>query len=99
MKLTDVKTYKLEFFFFSILAVLSYAFLSGNDPGTGTGSMNDYFWVPSTVMQSIAAVYAVFIAIFASVPAEGPGQYPFGCKPVKATFENCVLYGCREHLS
>ncbi|AKB76086.1 hypothetical protein MSLAZ_2825 [Methanosarcina lacustris Z-7289] len=65
MKLTDVKTYKLEFFFFSILAVLSYAFLSGNDPGTGTGSMNDYFWVPSTVMQSIAAVYAVFIAIFA----------------------------------
>ncbi|TFH05770.1 MAG: hypothetical protein E4H06_00880 [Methanosarcina sp.] len=65
MKLTDVKTYKLEFFFFSILVVLSYVALSGNDPGTGTGSMNNYFWVPSTVMQSIAAVYAVFIAIFA----------------------------------
>ncbi|KKF99466.1 hypothetical protein [Methanosarcina mazei] len=65
MKLTDVKTYKLEFFFFSILVILSYAALSGNDPGTGTESMNNYFWVPSAVMQSIAAVYAVFIAIFA----------------------------------
>ncbi|WP_440946777.1 HEAT repeat domain-containing protein [Methanosarcina sp. T3] len=65
MKFADVKTYKLELFFFSILVVLSYALFSGNDAGTGTESMNNYFWVPSTVMQSIAAVYAVFIAIFA----------------------------------
>lgn len=65
MKLADVKTYKLEFFFFSILVVLSYALFSGNNSITDTGSMNNYFWVPSTVMQSIAAVYAVFIAIFA----------------------------------
>jgi len=65
MKLADVKTYKLEFFFFSILVILSYALFSGNDSITDTGSMNNYFWVPSTVMQSIAAVYAVFIAIFA----------------------------------
>lgn len=65
MKLTDFKTYKLEFFFFFILVVLSYALFSGNDSITETGSMNNYFWVPSTVMQSIAAVYAVFIAIFA----------------------------------
>jgi len=65
MKLTDFKTYKLEFFFFFILVVLSYALFSGNDSITKTGSMNNYFWVPSTVMQSIAAVYAVFIAIFA----------------------------------
>lgn len=72
MKLTDVKTYKLEFFFFSILIVLSYVALSGNDPGTRAGSMNNYFWVPSAVMQSIAAVYAVFIAIFA-LSCRGPG--------------------------
>ncbi|MDQ1275465.1 MAG: hypothetical protein QG610_1039 [Euryarchaeota archaeon] len=65
MKLADVKTYKLEFFFFSILVVLSYALFSGNNSITDTGNMNNYFWVPSTVMQSIAAVYAVFIAIFA----------------------------------
>jgi HEAT repeat protein len=65
MKLADVKTYKLEFFFFSILFILSFALFSGNESVTATGSMNNYFWVPSTVMQSIAAVYAVFIAIFA----------------------------------
>lgn len=65
MKLTDLKTYKLEVFFLFALVILSYFTLSGNgNVGDSAASSEGTFWLPSTVMQSVAALYAVFIAIF-----------------------------------
>ena len=65
MKLTDLKTYKLEVFFLLALVILSFFTLSGNEStGNSAASSEGTFWLPSTVMQSVAALYAVFIAIF-----------------------------------
>ncbi len=64
MKLTDLKTYKLEVFFLFALVILSYFTLSGNENAGTSASSGNTFWLPSTVMQSVAALYAVFIAIF-----------------------------------
>lgn len=62
MKLTDLKTHRLEVFFIFALFILSFFTLSGNEV---TGSTTDgTFWLPSAVMQSVAALYGVFIAIF-----------------------------------
>ena len=65
MKLTDMKTYKLEVFFIFALVILSFFTLSGNEStGNSAASAAGTFWLPSAVMQSVAALYAVFIAIF-----------------------------------
>jgi HEAT repeat protein len=65
MKLTTLKTYKLEVFFLFALIILSFFTLSGNEnAGNSAVSSEGTFWLPSTVMQSVAALYAVFIAIF-----------------------------------
>jgi uncharacterized membrane protein len=61
MRFSDLRTYKLEFLFFFTLASLSFFTLFGNE---GSGSSANTFWLPSAVMQSTAALYAVFIAIF-----------------------------------
>jgi HEAT repeat protein len=65
MKLTTLKTYKLEVFFLFALVILSVFTLSGNgNADNSAASSGGTFWLPSTVMQSVAALYAVFIAIF-----------------------------------
>lgn len=65
MKLTDLKTYKLEVFFFFALVILSFFTFSGNgSTADSAASPEGTFWLPSAVMQSVAALYAVFIAIF-----------------------------------
>ncbi|MGB9928720.1 MAG: HEAT repeat domain-containing protein [Methanosarcina sp.] len=65
MKLTYLKTYKLEFFFIFALTVLSFLILSGNSSnGNSYADSEGIFWLPSAVMQSVAALYGVFIAIF-----------------------------------
>lgn len=65
MKLTTLKTYKLEVFFLFALVILSFFTLSGNgNADNSAASSGGTFWLPSTVMQSVAALYAVFIAIF-----------------------------------
>lgn len=65
MKLTYLKTYKLEFFFIIALIILSILILSGNSSTENSYADSEgTFWLPSAVMQSIAALYGVFIAIF-----------------------------------
>lgn len=65
MKLAYIKTYKLEFFFIVALVILSFFTLSGNNSsGNSYADSEGTFWLPSAVMQSIAALYGVFIAIF-----------------------------------
>ncbi|MFZ2497763.1 HEAT repeat domain-containing protein [Methanosarcina sp.] len=64
MKLTDLKTYKLEVFFIFALVALSFFTLSGNEGGGSSATSQSTFWLPSAVMQSVAALYGVFIAIF-----------------------------------
>jgi HEAT repeat protein len=65
MKLAYLKTYKLEFCLILILIILSFLTLTGNgSTGNSYASSGGTFWLPSAVMQSIAALYGVFIAIF-----------------------------------
>ncbi len=64
MKRTDLKTYKLEVFFIFALVVLSFVTLSENDNANSYAASQSTFWLPSAVMQSVAALYGVFIAIF-----------------------------------
>lgn len=64
MKLTTLKTYKLEVFFIFALIILSFFTLSGNKGTDDSAITQSTFWLPSAVMQSVAALYGVFIAIF-----------------------------------
>jgi hypothetical protein len=63
-----MKRYKYEIALIIIVIVLScividfYASTESNN--TSDGNLNNYFWMPSSIMQSVAAIYALFIAVF-----------------------------------
>lgn len=82
--------YKMLFINFLILIiVLSYVFFgNNNDIRTSELSSVNSFWIPSSVMQSVAALYAVFIAIFLLTFQRNEIKISSVANVLKPAFEN-----------
>lgn len=60
-----VKHYKFEIIFITFVIMVSGAVILINEiMNTKAAYSSDYFWMPSAIMQSVAAIYALFVAIF-----------------------------------
>jgi len=67
-----IRHYILEIVLIVITIVLSYAALEYNEKVVFWGNQNNlildnYFWMPSSIMQSTAAMFALLIAVFVLV--------------------------------
>lgn len=60
-----MKRYKFEIIFIIFVIIASGAVILINEiMNTKAGFSDNYFWIPSAIMQSVAAIYALYVAIF-----------------------------------
>jgi hypothetical protein len=59
-----IKRYKFEIAIIIITIAISCTIIVINEKiSTPENNLNNYFWMPSSIMQSVAAIYALFVAI------------------------------------
>jgi hypothetical protein len=59
-----IKRYKYEIALIIIVIVISCIVIRITENMNGDQDLTNYFWMPSSIMQSVAAIYALFIAVF-----------------------------------
>lgn len=59
-----IRKYKFEMVFITTIIALSCIVVEISKKMNGDQNLSNYFWIPSSIMQSVTAIYALFIAFF-----------------------------------
>ncbi len=89
-----MRHYILEIVLIIIMIVLSYVAIEYNEKvafwGNESIDLTNYFWMPSSIMQTIAAMFALLIAVFVLIMQKNPSVVVFSGDILKPQFKKAT---------